>query len=69
MPRCHVLRRAADIVGDRQLRSMLKVSMNDLRDWLAGRANPPAHVFLQAVDIIDAHAARRQTGRATDASA
>ncbi len=30
--------------------------MNDLSDWLAGYANPPVHVFLQAVDIIEAHA-------------
>jgi hypothetical protein len=57
MPRCEILRRAASILEDpRTLGMMLKVSMSDLHDWLAGRSNPPTHVFLQAVDIIDAHA-------------
>ena len=58
MPRCHILRRAAQLVGnDYALRLMLKVPMSDLRDWLDGRANPPVRVFLQAVDIIEARAA------------
>jgi len=69
MPRCHILRRAAYLVGDRHaLRRMLRVSMNDLYDWLAGYANPLTHVFLQAVDVIDAHASR-QAGRANAPSA
>lgn len=69
MSRCEILRQAAHIVGDRHaLRLMLKVPMNDLYDWLAGHARPPVHVFLKAVDIIDAHA-DRQAGRSSDASA
>ena len=68
MPRCEILRRAAQIVGDRHvLRRMLRVPMNDLRDWLEGNANPPVHVFLKAVDIIDAHAGRHAAS-GTDAS-
>jgi hypothetical protein len=56
MPRCQILRRAAQLIGDRSsLRSLLNVSMSDLHGWLAGRANPPTQVFLQAVDIIEAH--------------
>ena len=42
--------------------------MNDLYDWLAGHANPPVHVFLKAVDIIEAHAGRH-AARGTDVSA
>lgn len=48
--------------------------MNDLQDWLAGNVNPPVHVFLKAVDIIDAQAGRhaaqagRHAARGTDAS-
>lgn len=61
------------MVGDRHaLRLMLKVPMNDLYDWLAGHANPPVHVFLQAVDIIDAYRRAnpsRQADGASDASA
>lgn len=57
MPRSLTLRRAARIVGDcHVLRGMLKVPMHELYQWLAGNARPPAHVFLQAVDIIEAHA-------------
>ena len=68
MPRCEILRRAAQIVGDlHALRRMLRVSMNDLQDWLAGNVNPPVHVFLKAVDIIDAQAGRH-AARGTDAS-
>lgn len=57
-PRCQILRRAAELVGGpHALRTMLKVPMSNLNDWLAARSNPPAHVFLRAVDIIEAHAA------------
>lgn len=60
MPRCEILRRAAEIVGDLEaLRLMLKVPMSDLSNWLAGNANPPVHVFLRSVDIIYADADRR----------
>lgn len=64
-PRCQVLLRAAELVGDRRaLRHMLQVSMSDLCDWLAARSSPPDHVFLKTVDIIEAHApAQRQVSR------
>jgi len=61
-PRCEAVRRAAGVVADLQrLGALLNASIDELHDWLAGRANPPVHVFLRAVDIIDAHDG---TGRA-----
>jgi hypothetical protein len=59
-PRCEAVRRAAGVVEDlHRLGELLNVSIDELRDWLAGRANPPVHVFLRAVDIIDAQDAAR----------
>ena len=55
-PRGEAVRRAALIVNDmHRLRMLLDVPMSDLRDWLAGRADPPIDVFLKAVGLIDAH--------------
>lgn len=47
------LRRAADIVGgERQLALRLKVNPSHLSIWLRGLCEPPADVFLGAVDLV-----------------
>jgi len=55
--RLRTLQRALEIVGDEQrLSRELRVPMEELRAWLAGRDMPPTAVFLSAVDIVEAHA-------------
>ena len=59
MPNVHAvtLRRAAEILGgEAALASTLGVSAKDLAGWLRGTSTPPTKVFLQAVDIVSAHA-------------
>jgi len=34
---------------------MLDASIDEVRDWLAGRTDPPVNIFLRAVDIIDSY--------------
>ena len=47
------LHRAADILGGKdKLRAALRVPMHSLDEWLLGRSEPPANVFLKAVDIL-----------------
>jgi GAF domain len=61
-----VLVRAAEILGGTEaLRGYLRVSPAQLAAWMAGRARPPAHIFLRAVDLISEKEAPRR--RATDA--
>lgn len=53
-PRCEAVRRAASVVDNlHSLGALLDASIDEVRDWLTGRTNPPVHVFLKAVDIID----------------
>ena len=55
-PRCEAVRRAARVIDDlHELSALLDASIDELREWLAGRASPPVHVFLKAVDIVDSH--------------
>jgi DNA-binding transcriptional regulator YdaS (Cro superfamily) len=45
--------RAAELVGSEEaLARTLKVTPNRLAAWLAGVEDPPADVFLRAVDIV-----------------
>ena len=63
-PRCEAVRRAAKVVEDLyQLGALLNASLEELHDWIAGRANPPVHVFLKAVDIIDAGSQGKRSPR------
>ena len=51
------LRRAADIAGGvPALSARLGIAEADLVKWIKGAARAPDHVFLQAVDIVSAHA-------------
>jgi glutathione synthase/RimK-type ligase-like ATP-grasp enzyme len=53
-PRCEAVRRAARVVDNlHDLGAMLDASIDEVREWLTGRASPPVHVFLKAVDIIE----------------
>lgn len=55
-PRCEAVCRAARLVDNlHYLGALLDASIDEVREWLTGRANPPVHVFLKAVDIIDGH--------------
>jgi len=71
--RQRTLQAALQIIGDPQrLMRRLRVPMEDLRAWLAGRDEPPTAVFLAAVDIVasvgpfsaDASPGRRSERRA-----
>ena len=58
MAEVHVrtLRRAAELVGGEQaLALQLKVTPSHVALWLAGAEEPPAEVFLRAVDIVMNH--------------
>jgi DNA-binding transcriptional regulator YdaS (Cro superfamily) len=47
------LTRAAEIVGgQRKLAFRLKVAPSRLTLWIAGLEQAPAHIFLQAVDVV-----------------
>jgi hypothetical protein len=62
------LRRAASILGsERQLSDFLGVRPLTLESWMRGNDMPPVHVFLRAVDIIQAEEAARavRSGRNT----
>jgi DNA-binding transcriptional regulator YdaS (Cro superfamily) len=55
MAEVHVrtLRRAATLVGGEQALALrIKVTPSHLALWLAGAGEPPADVFLRAVDIV-----------------
>lgn len=55
MAEVHVrtLRRAAEVVGgERKLALHLRVARTHLHLWLDGLADPPAAVFLRAVDVV-----------------
>ena len=55
MPTVHArtLARAAQIVGGAAaLADRLRVAPEGLHIWLSGKAEPPARVFLEAVDIL-----------------
>lgn len=55
--RCEAIVRAAAVVGDmKRLSGMLGVPLQQLELWLEGKATPPPHVFLAAVDIIEDYA-------------
>lgn len=59
-----VLLRAAEILGGKSaLRVLLRVSVRELDTWLEGSERPPVFVFLQAVDVISAHAGSRSVQR------
>lgn len=50
------LKRAADILGgEEQLARKLRVTPSHLARWIEGLADPPANVFLAAVDIVTEH--------------
>jgi hypothetical protein len=52
-PRCEAVCRAARIVDNlHRLGELLDARIDEVEDWLSGRANPPVHVFLKAVDIV-----------------
>jgi hypothetical protein len=55
-PRCEAVRRAARVIDNlHALGAMLDASIDEVRDWLAGRTDPPVNIFLRAVDIIDSY--------------
>lgn len=63
-PRCEAVRRAASVIDNlHALGAMLDASIDEVRDWLTGRTNPPVHIFLKAVDIIESHG-KQATGTA-----
>lgn len=45
--------KAAELTGGRkQLARRLRVPLADLERWLAGGAEPPLAIFLQAIDLV-----------------
>ena len=47
------LRQAGVILGgERELARHLRVPLEDLKRWLAGKEDPPRPVFLRAVDVV-----------------
>jgi DNA-binding transcriptional regulator YdaS (Cro superfamily) len=47
------LQRAAEIAGgEEKLALRLSVTPSHLALWIKGMAEPPAHVFLEAVDLV-----------------
>lgn len=50
------LKRAAEICGgEQQLALWLRVTPSHLARWIEGLAQPPADVFLRAVDLVVDH--------------
>jgi len=50
------LGRAIDIAGSPEaLAAFLGLSLNDVSEWISGRAAPPTAVFLALVDIVSAN--------------
>ena len=46
--------------GEHKLAAYLKVSVEDVEDWLNGGGPPPDAVFLRCVDLVDAHRRQRR---------
>jgi hypothetical protein len=56
------LRRAAQIVGVKELAAELGVTSDDLVYWMDGTKRVPQPIFLKAVDIVVAHDVKEMSG-------
>jgi hypothetical protein len=49
---CEILRRAAEVAGgEDQLAQRLSIRLEDMREWVQGKAAAPAGVYILALDI------------------
>lgn len=47
------MQRAAELAGGRrQLAKALRVPLDELEKWIAGKDTPPTPIFLKAVDLV-----------------